>query len=441
MWLAVALIVAGGAWIACTTHHLRPSVASAGNPIVLSIDPPAADLWICSGSGPDCSGNGEGSVTVADVLTNPPSGFQVGGFDFRVYFDRNIVNLSATEGPFLGSTGRQTQCKQNVTQSYLEMICTSSGSEPGPSGWGVLAYLTITPNIIIRPTLNNGVQTVITQSGASLTDTSGNQTVIGETDGSTIMVRALEGDVNKDCRVNVVDEQSEAVRYGTTLGLWPYDLWFDLEPWTGDYDIDIKDLQFVFGRDSWTCKSREPPKTPTPTFTATATASNTPTPTETPTPTQTPTSTPVTPSPTFTATAPATPSRTPTTPTATSTPKRKTSTPTKTSTPATATSTPVPGTATSTPQEEISPIERTPTPKTGVSPAEITRSPTALPGSGAGRPFDDNSNGTVALILAALLALVGWMAITRVKWAASGLARGLSEAVRSLPRGSRGSRR
>jgi hypothetical protein len=48
-----------------------------------------------------------------------------------------------------------------------------------------------------------------------------------------------------------------AFRYGSSFSLPFYNTWYDVEPYakTGkyDWDIDIKDLQFVFGRDGHHC--------------------------------------------------------------------------------------------------------------------------------------------------------------------------------------------
>jgi hypothetical protein len=63
-----------------------------------------------------------------------------------------------------------------------------------------------------------------------------------------ILMRALEGDVNYDCRVNVIDEQSVSGRHGSHFGSLCYQVLYGLEPSTPDSDIDIEDLQFMFGR-------------------------------------------------------------------------------------------------------------------------------------------------------------------------------------------------
>ncbi len=264
---AFALTVTGvfGLWLVLAARVQTPSAATAADPIVLSISPSSANLWQCSGGPTDCTHDGEGKLVLADEVANVPAGTQVGGFEFTVYYDRNVVSASASEGPFLASTGRQTQCRQDQTESSLSIACTSTGSQPGPTGPGVLAYLTLTPTVTIRPTLGNGMLTNVTQSGAELSDVLRNPILIDQVSGSTILVRALEGDVNKDCQVNVIDEQAGSGRYGSSLGQWPYNIWFDLEPATGDYDIDIKDLQFVSGRYQRTCAGSVPTPTPTPT--------------------------------------------------------------------------------------------------------------------------------------------------------------------------------
>ena len=62
-----------------------------------------------------------------------------------------------------------------------------------------------------------------------------------------------------DCDVDVIDAQRIAFRYGAFMGQLLYDTFFDLEPFvTPDFDIDIKDLQFVFGRIGSTCRAPIP---------------------------------------------------------------------------------------------------------------------------------------------------------------------------------------
>jgi hypothetical protein len=81
---------------------------------------------------------------------------------------------------------------------------------------------------------------------------------------STITVRILEGDLNTDCEVDLVDDQMIAFRYGAFFGNLLYDPWFDLEPALKDFDVDIKDLQKVYGRNGSTCTNPIPDQDPLP---------------------------------------------------------------------------------------------------------------------------------------------------------------------------------
>ena len=83
-----------------------------------------------------------------------------------------------------------------------------------------------------------------------------------------ITVRILEGDLNLDGVVNVLDEGLIAYRYGATFGSLLYSPWYDLQPNLKDYDIDIKDLQKVWGRQGSVCgingEGTIPPQLPEP---------------------------------------------------------------------------------------------------------------------------------------------------------------------------------
>jgi hypothetical protein len=68
--------------------------------------------------------------------------------------------------------------------------------------------------------------------------------------------------------VNVLDEAAIAWRYGSFFGSLLYDPWYDLQPNLKDYDIDIKDLQKVWGRQGSVCEINGvgtiPPQLPLP---------------------------------------------------------------------------------------------------------------------------------------------------------------------------------
>ncbi|HWQ29014.1 MAG TPA: hypothetical protein VNN12_08320, partial [Dehalococcoidia bacterium] len=227
------------------------------------------------------------------------------------------------------------------------------------------------------------------RASTKLRDTAGATIPVAAAGDAIVVVRALEGDLNRDCVVNVTDDQMISVRYLAVFGMLAYHPYFDLEPVYTDGDIDIKDVQFVFGRNGSTCKTPIPPQTPPPETTPTIP----PTSTRTPTPTATGT-------PTATATATLTPTATPTgtrTPTATPTGTRTVSpTPTRTRTP----------TATPTGVRTPSPTA-TPTRVSTVLPATPAPSPTVPPGlpPSGGRPLRPARSGAQAAFALAILGL------------------------------------
>jgi hypothetical protein len=389
-------------------------------------DPSAVNVWV--------GGHG---VIVHEQVVNVPEGRGLGGFELLVKYDRKVVSIDVIEGPFLGSTGRSTYCFTQRSEDRTKFGCASVGNQPGPHGSGVLAVIVVHPSaeVKLRPSYLNGQETLLDDVTRSteLSDTLGYDIPIYSVGDAHVAVRMLEGDVSGDCVVNVVDQQIVAVRYGLNKGANQYAPYYDLEPNENpDGDIDIKDLEVVYGRTGSSCESPHPqqeppgketetptpsatgtPATPTPTVTgtpptATATATTTETATGTPptvTPTATATETATGTPPTVTATAsatetppggeatgtPATPSATPLatiTPTPVDTP---TDTPTPTpagvptptatgSPPPTATGTPatVTPTPTGTPSITPTPVPPTITP-TPTQPGAATFTPTASP--------------------------------------------------------------
>lgn len=362
-------------------------------------------------------------VIVVERVAGIPPDRQVGAYSVAASFDPDAISFVMTPGDFLGSTGRNVTCGFTYpSSSIVIMSCNSSGSAPGPTGGGELALITVSPAplLVIRPTSNNGIYATLHDLAAysHLTDTLGQPIPINQVYDSYLVVRALEGDVNKDCQVNVIDEQTIAGRYFTRIGSLLYNKYYDLEPPQTDGDIDIKDVQFVFGRDGSTCETPIPPQPPPPPPITPTTPSPTATPSLTPTPSATvPATLTPTPSATTTPTPPASPTIT-TTPAATAT-----ATPTRTPTPAgtvsptatpaaTRTATPIASataTATASPQATVvataTAIVATPTPPTGVpvaSPTAISEVH-ALPPAGHGPSGPQGSHGLLALVAVAAL--------------------------------------
>jgi hypothetical protein len=143
----------------------------------------------------------------------------------------------------------------------------------GPSGGGVLATLSVqpAPGLLLRAAPGNGIVSLLDTiaTGFELRDTLDNPIDVRHAGDATLIIRALEGDVDSTCGVNVVDDQIIASRLGATSESIHYSTRFDLEPAVaGDGDVDLNDLQVVTGRMGSTCGNPQPfqePPTPIPT--------------------------------------------------------------------------------------------------------------------------------------------------------------------------------
>jgi hypothetical protein len=163
-----------------------------------------------------------------------------------------------------------------ILENIIHFGCVTSGATPyGPSGEIDLAALNLIPHPDLRndvfPGNDNGVLTVLKDNGCELVDVLGHPVFESINGGLTpvchdlaVTVRILEGDLDLDCDVDVTDAQLISFRYGAFFGSALYSKWFDLEPALHDLDIDIKDVQKVFGREGSTCQDPIPEQPPLP---------------------------------------------------------------------------------------------------------------------------------------------------------------------------------
>ena len=210
-----------------------------------------------------------------DADSNPEG---LGAYEKQVKFDHKLVNLKIEDAGLLGATGRAVNCTMTiVTENWIMFGCVSTGTALGVTGPGPATLSTISVYPVsdlvsrIRPTKDNGVVTTLLDENCEWADIYGDP-MLGMVNGglvpvcgdSTLTIRMLEGDLNLDCNVDVLDQQAIAFRYGASFGLLLYAPFYDLEPKLTDFDIDIKDLQFVFGRDGSTCSNPIPLQPPSP---------------------------------------------------------------------------------------------------------------------------------------------------------------------------------
>ena len=267
-----------------------------GNPNNADPSLPAANLWICE-LGP-CDGPGEGALRVVEHATSVQDG--LGAYEFTVEYDNFVISsvnpcdivfgpggAGSARGPVdeLDTSAINDDCSpdpgagggtcsySHILENVIHFGCATAGQAPGPTGDMDLASLLLIPHEDLAndlfPGNENGVLTIIKDNGCELVDILGHP-VTGSINGGltpecgdlAVTVRILEGDLDLNCEVDVTDAQLIAGKYGAFFGSLLYSKWYDLEPALHDLDIDIKDLQKVFGRDGSTCQEPVPAQTP-----------------------------------------------------------------------------------------------------------------------------------------------------------------------------------
>ena len=114
------------------------------------------------------------------------------------------------------------------------------------------------------PNQDNGVVVQLNNVGCEIADQQGHPIAHFSCGDADVTIRYLEGDVEPDCTVNTLDTQAIAFRWGASKGTLLFLDRFNLEPFgtQSDNDIDIKDLQVVYGRIGSTCANPHPDQPP-----------------------------------------------------------------------------------------------------------------------------------------------------------------------------------
>jgi hypothetical protein len=236
------------------------------------------------GSGGQCDNDGE---------TEQASGFgvktddqTVGAFEFQVKYNHKLMDLVVRRTDWLYSTGRipfvggtEEGSRPNggcgfsiISENDVRFGCVSKDPDGPPLTLGpaaedgaIIAQLWAMPELDminrLTPGQQNGVVTEKLDENCEFADEMGDPIAGSQPGGllalcgnATITFKILEADLNLDCRVDVLDDQEIAFHYGAFFGNLLYDDWYDLEPALKDFDVDIKDLQKVFGRNGSTCE-------------------------------------------------------------------------------------------------------------------------------------------------------------------------------------------
>jgi hypothetical protein len=190
----------------------------------LYIEPPDQDMPL------------SGGPFVVEVMVDNAN--DLGAFEFDLVYDPAIIHVDDVDlGDFLGSTGRSVSEVgpniDNVT-GRTSYGAFSFGGGPGPSGSGVLAIVTLSPQAV-------GESDLVPEN-EQLTDTDGNVILSTTSDGHVTVNDCFFADVDCDGDVDIVDIALVASHYGCVLSEDCYDSLYDMD---NDSDIDIVDLQIV----------------------------------------------------------------------------------------------------------------------------------------------------------------------------------------------------
>ncbi len=197
---------------------------------------------------------------------------QIAAFEFEVLYDNTKVCVDITEGAAWSAVGAICLIEDSASKPQLEGVarigCVTSGKGLGINELDALARIDVYPQPEIyspmKPNQDNGNVVQINNVNCDLGDEQGHAIPIFACDDADITFRYLEGDVVPDCAVDAIDAQAIGFRWGVEKGSLVYDDFMNLEPSGAqqDDDIDINDMQFVFGRFGSSCDAPHPPQPP-----------------------------------------------------------------------------------------------------------------------------------------------------------------------------------
>lgn len=286
---------------ACANDTNVPASTQSCANASLNVIPPAVAWSKSPTDSNDFISTAGDSFSFDEIMTNQGDPNGLGGFSFDIHYDPTIfgqptIDLSPAIALFAAS-GRTLDCSITILGNGIDHVaCASTGPiGTGPQWVGpkVMAHVTLTPLEIVteqvRPNKENGIVTAVKDTQTTVTNTCGQplndgsiQPLPGQpecqglplqgvgpggilNDSMTqVTIRRLEGDVTQDCSVGVADMQNEASRFGMSVGNLLYNVFYDVNSplQHGDGEIDINDIQFVYGRSGSTCASPIPPQPP-----------------------------------------------------------------------------------------------------------------------------------------------------------------------------------
>jgi hypothetical protein len=207
---------------------------------------------------------------------DPTQPRQIGGFSFQLKYDPLKVCVDLNPGPGWVTNPQQIcTVEDSVSAPTLQGIarinCVTLGKATVVDTTNpvnrILATISVKPQpeaySQIIANQDNGQAVQLNDEACKLTDLQGHAIEVFSCEDADVTIRFLEGDVEPDCQVNTLDTQSIAFRWGATKGNLLFNDRFNLEPTVPlDQDIDVNDLQFVYGRFGSTCTSPWPAQNP-----------------------------------------------------------------------------------------------------------------------------------------------------------------------------------
>lgn len=175
----------------------------------------------------------------------------LGNFELEMTYYPGVVHVEdVVLGDFLGSTGREvTPLGPEIDNEagLMRFGAFSIGEEPGPTGSGALAIVTLSAQAYGESPLH--LQNV------QLTNIEAEDIPARLRDGLVSVGDCIFGDFDCDCDVDIVDVMQVASRWGSEEGDPDYDPLYDLDH---DGDIDIVDVALVAAAWGNTCDEETP---------------------------------------------------------------------------------------------------------------------------------------------------------------------------------------
>ena len=241
--------------------------------------PPLVNLFLTAQGDkipPDTCVGSTDFVELIETLDGPvlTPGQEIGGFSFQVNYDPLKVCVELRRGP-AADQNMECEIEDSITapalQGIAHMRCVPKSKDvTGPNTkeeeGRQIAIIVIRPQPDLYSKLiagkQNGIVVQLLNKGCKLFDLQGFVIPPVSCDDADVTIRFLEADIAADCIVDGFDTQLASFHFGTQKGSLLYLERLDISPPGGDGEIDINDLQFIYGRFGSTCEIPHPSQPP-----------------------------------------------------------------------------------------------------------------------------------------------------------------------------------